>query len=390
MKTALPERIAQARELAGKSKTELADALNVTVAAVSQWENGSKTPSPDNLVALSRELKIGMHLLITPVPPALSPKTAVTFRARSAVKTGILRRQATRFAELAAEAFLWLERWIAFPIAILPEIQPGVSPEHAARECRRFWGLGDRPILKLGELFESKGIRLCTAGFGDVRFDAYSCVINGRPFVFLGDEKNDRSRSRFDAGHELGHLVMHHHFSDEELIEMEKKVEKQADEFASAFLMPEDSFAQDVVDSSLDGFVRLKPKWGVSVQAMVRRAWDLKLISEETYNRHLRNMSVRLWRRAQGEPLDDHVPMIARSFGKKSIELLSRSNKIKPWEIPSELPLPDAILKSVFDTDLRAMVPEELSNVIVLKDFSDVASSENVTSKQDTLWRLDS
>jgi len=369
MITALPERITQARELAGQTKTELAERLDVSVAAVSQWEDGSKNPTAENLVAIGRALDVPVALLLKPIPGEVSRRGPISFRARSAAKTRLLRRQAQRLAEMVAEAFIWLEQWVSFPNAPLPEIAADSSPEDAATACRRAWGLGDRPIAKLGELLESKGVRLCSAGFGDTRFDAYSCVVSGRAFAFLGDEKEDRARSRFDAGHEVGHLLLHRHYSDDELEAAGQEAEKQANAFASAFLMPAETFARDVVDPSLEGFKRLKPKWGVSIQAMVRRARDLGLITEDTYERHFRNIGAAGWRRAKGEPLDEVVPPTNRSLGRKSLELLSGSDRIKPWEIPGELPLPDRVLQSVFGADLRAMVPEELNNVIVLKSF---------------------
>ncbi|HOC55383.1 MAG TPA: XRE family transcriptional regulator [Verrucomicrobiota bacterium] len=380
--TALPERITQARELAGQTKTELAEKLGVSVAAVSQWEDGSKTPTAENLVAIGRVLDVPVALLLKPIPEQVARRGPISFRARSVAKTRLLRRQAQRLAEMVAEAFIWLEQWVSFPNAPLPEIAPGSSPEDAATACRRAWGLGDRPIAKLGELLESKGVRLCSASFGDVRFDAYSCVVSGRPFAFLGDEKQDRARSRFDAGHEVGHLLLHRHYSDDELEAAGQEAEGQANAFASAFLMPAATFSRDVVDPSLEGFKRLKPKWGVSIQAMVRRARDLGLITEETYERHFRNIGAAGWRRAKGEPLDEVVPPTNRSLGRKSLELLSGSNRIRPWEIPEELPLPDRVLESVFGANLRAMVPEELNNVIVLKSFGqpgrapDTASSD--------------
>jgi len=370
MNTAFPERITQARELAGQTKTDLAGRLGKSVAAVSQWENGSKHPTPENLLTISQVLRVPMALFFTAIPTELARRGPITFRARSAAKTCLLRRQAQRLAEMVAEAYIWLEKWVSFPTASLPEIVWNDDPERAAGECRRFWGLGDRPIAKLGELLESKGIRLCSAAFGDVRFDAYSCIVSGRPFAFLGIEKQDRARSRFDAAHELGHLLVHQHFSDDEIEQAGKEVERQADAFASAFMMPAETFSRDVVDTSLDGFKRLKPKWGMSIQAMVRRAKDLELISEERYERHCRSISAAGWRRAKGEPLDEVVPLTTRSLGKKSLELLKASNKIKPWEISGELPLPESVLESVFDANLKAMVPEELDNVIVLQNFS--------------------
>ncbi len=163
---------------------------------------------------------------------------------------------------------------------------------------------------------------------------------------------------------------MHQHYSDDELDQAGQVVERQADAFASAFLMPAETFSRDVIDTSLAGFTRLKPKWGLSIQAMVRRSRDLHLISEETYERHFRNIGAAGWRRAKGEPLDEAVPAVNRSLGRKSLELLSASDKIKPWEIPAELPLPDRILETVFEANLREMVPDELKKIIRLRDFT--------------------
>ena len=362
---AIPERITQARELEGLTKTELALKLSVSVAAITQWENGSKNPSDANLLSISRALNAPFGLFFCAMPKELSRRGPITFRAKSSVKTAILRKRAQRLSEMVAELFLWLERWVTFPASAIPEIAHDVDPESAANECRRAWGLSDRPIGKLGELFESKGIRLAPAAFSDVRFDAFSCVVSGRPFAFLGSQKLDRARSRFDAAHELGHLVLHQHYSDEELYQLGNEVEKQANAFASAFLMPAESFSKDLLDTNLEGFKRMKPRWGVSIQAMVRRARDLELISEETYERHNLNMSSYGWRRAKAEPLDETVPLVNRTLGKRSLELLGTGTKIKPWEISSELPLPEAIFQGVFEADLKSMIPAELNDVIV-------------------------
>jgi hypothetical protein len=156
------------------------------------------------------------------------------------------------------------------------------------------------------------------------------------------------------------------HYSDDEMEASKDVVEREADAFSSAFLLPAETFSRDVVDTRLEGFKMLKPKWGVSIQAMVRRARNLKLITQETYERHYRNMSAAGWRRAQCEPLDELVPEVNRSLGKRSLELLTTAGKIKPWDIPADLPLPDRVFQSVFDTDLNALVPDELNKVVVL------------------------
>ncbi|MGD0057859.1 MAG: XRE family transcriptional regulator [Verrucomicrobiia bacterium] len=366
MNRADPERISQARELAGLSKTKLADLLDVTPAAVAQWESGVKSPTMDNIVALSRSLNFPMPLLLRVIPRELSHKGPVTFRAWNSANTRRANRRAERLAELVAEVFLWLEQHISLPSPSLPEISHRADVEMAAIECRRTWKLGDRPILKLGELIESKGIAIARASFADTRFDAFSCIINGRPYVFLGDEKLDRARSRFDAAHELGHLLLHQHLTESDFLTADtlNTIEAEANRFASAFLMPEGTFLPDVMDASLDGFLKLKPRWGVSVQAMIVRSHDLGIITDNQYRELFRQTGLKGWRRAKGEPFDDMVPDIQGSLGKKSLELLESNAVIHGWEIPTELPMPTHVLCEVFRANPQLFSPSEFGNII--------------------------
>jgi Zn-dependent peptidase ImmA (M78 family) len=211
---------------------------------------------------------------------------------------------------------------------------------------------------------------LGAASFGDQRFDAFSCIMNGRPFVFLGAEKEDRARSRFDAAHELGHLVLHQHFAESDLREREvlERVEGEANSFGSAFLMPADTFSKDILDTGLDGFLKLKAKWGVSVQAMVVRSHSLGIVSENQYRELFRQMSMKGWRRTKGEPFDDLVPAVQSSVGRRGLELLESNGVMHAWEIPAVLPMPERVLCDVFQVNPGDLVAIELGKVIALKD----------------------
>lgn len=366
MNEALPERIIQARELAGFTKSELAEKLKVSGAAVTQWESGVKNPTAANIAAIARELNYPMPLLFRPFPVELYRKGPLTFRSWSSAATRKANRKSKRFAELVAEAFLWLDDKISFPKRALPEIDlTNLDRDkiiEGATICRRAWGLGDRPILKLGELFESKGILIGSTIFGDERFDAFSCIINGRPFIFLGDDKKDRARSRFNAAHEFGHLVLHQQYSEDDFLktEIHKQMESEANLFAAAFLMPKELFKFDIIDFSLNGFLKHKPKWGVSVQAMVRWSYDLGFVTHAVYEELFHQMSVKGWRRPKGEPLDDMIPQISGSLGKKSLEMLESAKVMQSWEIPSDIPLPLEVLCSVFQTDASVFEPDKI------------------------------
>ena len=85
-------------------------------------------------------------------------------------------------------------------------------------------------------------------------------------------------RQRFTLGHELGHLVMHNtiRFSYDE-------VEKQADRFASAFLMPEKQIKPKLRNLTIDRLIALSAEWRVSAQALIHRGYDLGTLTERQY-----------------------------------------------------------------------------------------------------------
>ena len=65
-----------------------------------------------------------------------------------------------------------------------------------------------------------------------IEVDAFALWHSKTPFVFLNTLKS-AEHGRFDAAHELGHLVLHRHSGPHV-----PDAEKQANAFASAFLMP--------------------------------------------------------------------------------------------------------------------------------------------------------
>ena len=112
--------------------------------------------------------------------------------------------------------------------------------------------------------------------------------------VFLSPVKEDRARSRFDAAHELGHLILH---PDSE--PGSKLIEQQANAFASEFLMPRDEILEQL-PKRIDWprFHTLKRHWGVSLRALVFRAHTLGRLSDASYRRA--NQQLSTW--GQPEP----------------------------------------------------------------------------------------
>ena len=112
----------------------------------------------------------------------------------------------------------------------------------------------------------------------------------------LGEERT-QSRLLFDMAHELGHILLHKWDESSENLSKDEfsAMEKQANIFASAFLLPKQSFGKDVIPyaTNIEFYKALKKKWGVSMQAMMYRAWQLKIISANQFQYMMRLMSAK-------------------------------------------------------------------------------------------------
>jgi Zn-dependent peptidase ImmA (M78 family) len=125
---------------------------------------------------------------------------------------------------------------------------------------------------------ETKGVRIFSLSENTRTVDAFSCWRNGEPFIFLNTFKTTE-RSRFDAAHELGHLVLHKHGGPNQ-----RDAEQQANAFASSFLMPRaDVLATVPYASRLSDLIRHKKRWGVSAAALAYRLHRLKVITDWQY-----------------------------------------------------------------------------------------------------------
>ncbi len=283
---ALPQRITLARELRGLTKTELAHRINKTPGAISHFEQGRTQPDAATLGALSLCLGVPVEFFRQPLQTQRLALEECHFRSlRSASQRE--RRQLLAFGTLLCELARKLERDVELPEFDL-EPQPvadGEGIEERALEVRRSWGLGDGPILEPIRLLEQRGVIVSLVPEACMRVDAFSGWQAGRPFVFLLGGSQP-SRSRFDASHELGHLVMH-----TDVVPGDRQTEREADRFAGAFLLPKEGFLRDWHGRRprLRDFYEMKAHWRVSAAALIRRAYDLGCISQSSYHRLFRH-----------------------------------------------------------------------------------------------------
>jgi Zn-dependent peptidase ImmA (M78 family) len=161
--------------------------------------------------------------------------------------------------------------------------------------------------------------------------NAFSFWRDNNPFIFLNNFKTAES-SIFDAAHELGHLVMHKHGDPKET----RSAEREANSFASAFLMPaRDIRARVPRRITVETVLRAKSRWRVSAMAMAYRLNALRLLSDWQYKSICIELGKRGYRGAEPQGIDRETSVIWR---KVLVQLWSE--KTTKNDIAAELHLP--------------------------------------------------
>ncbi len=267
------------------------------------------------------------------------PVEAVSFRALSKM-TARQRDSATAAGAIALELARWIEERFTLPAADIPTLE-GQDPEQAAAIVRERWGLGQTPISNMVHLLEMHGVRVFSLASDVASVDAYSFRTNGVPFVILNTGKTGERR-RFDAAHELGHLVMH--CGDE--VPHGKEAEQVAQKFAAAFLMPRRPvLASGLRNAGIDQILIAKRHWKVAAMALTHRLAELDLLTEWGY----RDTCVRLTQMGyrRGELSGAIVPETSQVLAKVFKAL--REQGIGPTEIADKINvLPEELRRHVF------------------------------------------
>jgi Zn-dependent peptidase ImmA (M78 family)/transcriptional regulator with XRE-family HTH domain len=309
-----PQRLTLARELAGLDLSGLAERIEMTSSAVSQFEKGRTRPKVETVIRMALALGVPPDFF-SAEPLPLIPLEGCHFRSQRGV-TKKERRRVLAFGSVLRQVSDYLQELVNFPDEQLTDLRPtlGVAPDIEAKAMivRDAWDLGQGPISNVVGLLETKGVLPVEVPGHSQKLDAFSVWVEGRPLVFLTIEKDSASRRRWDAAHELAHLLLH-----EGCTPGDARYEKEAHAFAGALLLPKMPFLAEC-PSRLDWnrLRALKRRWGVSLAAIVRRAFDLGIFSEATYRRAYTTLNQRGWRTSEpDEPPMERPTLLHRAVG---------------------------------------------------------------------------
>lgn len=287
-------RLKLARARRGLTAKSLAEKAGVSVDTIKRLEQGRNEPEPHTVGKLSQALGYPEEFFFGTKVEAVDPG-AVSFRSFSKM-TAKERDASLGAGSVGLMLSGWLEERFGLPEPDLIDLSYESDPDVAAAHMRQHWSLGQQPIADLMALLEVKGIRLFSLTENTASVNAFSFWRGGKPYMFLNNFKTAES-SRFDTAHELAHLVMHMQGDPKK----GRNIEREANAFASAFLMPaEDVIARIPRHVTTDTVIRAKVRWRVSAMAMAYRLHQLDRLSEWQYKSICIDLTKRGYR--SGEP----------------------------------------------------------------------------------------
>lgn len=289
-----PAQLVAARELKGYSQVELARAVGaINAASLSQFEKGHSRPSAATLARLAQALEVPERFLARPPYAHTTPPQPFFRSLRSTAVAD--RRRAQSLTKLVYALVRELEEHVTLPPLCVPDLpSDGVrNIEDIAQQVRAEWGLPSGPVTDVIATLERHGVVTARFRVDASKVDAFSMAYGDRPVVVLGADKGHRDRSRFDAAHELGHLVMHRRTEPGSTA-----IEREAHQFAAAFLMPADDIAPQLPERpDWARLLELKSTWHVSLGALLMRAKTLGVMSDAAYLQGIKYMSAKGWRK---------------------------------------------------------------------------------------------
>lgn len=333
------ERLRSARMFRGLTLTELAKRTEISKQSLSLYENDNNKPDHMKVKILSLKLDFPYDYFFQ--KDSYVAKTETTYFRSLASATKKDRTAQSIKLEYVAKIYEILLEYISFPEMNLPCVDFGgyddvfecenecavQEIENIAIQVREYWNIGTEPIKDLQYLLEKNGIIVTGFDTNEEKIDAFSqrTIVAGNDIYFIAVALGSRpeGRIRFDMAHELGHILLHPWSEDLEAITKEefKARERQANMFASAFLLPGSSFGKDIsaYPTDLKYYQFLKKKWKVSIQAMIYRTHQLRIISDNQYQYLMRQVSKNGWR--QKEP-DDVPYTLNESIFQGAVDLL--------------------------------------------------------------------
>lgn len=265
------------------SQEKLARLIGVSKMAISYYESDKRMPDYDILIKISDVLGVSCGSLLTQSELELK------------IKHGAFRKQSTMSKQQQQVIFEIIDRYIKKIYEVVSYIGDCSLPpiplyerklfddyNLAGQYLRQILGISlTGPVGNITDMLENKGFIICPVNYEHRSFSGNSGFIDDRPYIAI-NIKMPLERQRFTLIHELVHLIFE--------IEQEHIV----DSITGAFLFPENDVIREFGPKRKDirGDLRnIQREYGISMEAVVIRAYQTQVISKNVYEITMKWMS---------------------------------------------------------------------------------------------------
>ncbi len=315
------KRLKIARVYRGKTIDQVSKETNINKKDILAFEENKYKPTVENSLKLSNVLNFpreyfykNENLKITVDAAHFNPQSTIQRNEEISYREKLI---------MIHKLYSFFENYIQFPKLDLPSnLNKNSSMEELAIKCREYYGIENEPIINMVSFMESIGVAITAMNVERRGASPYSQKQSTnnkfKYIVSLGHDKNSLAVRNYDLAYEFAFLISN------ELRIPAKKFNK--DDFASAFLLPEESFRQALINpNELNGYIEVKSKFMVPISIVIYRAYSLGIINYKKYNYLMNELMKKGWHKE--EPLDN-VRATSPTSLKKAYNLLLENNII--------------------------------------------------------------
>lgn len=295
----LAANLKRARKAAKLSQIDAAAKAGISRNGYRKIESAEGEPKPDTLARIAAAVGVSVTDLLRPVEPLRS----VRFRARKKMRS---REEMIASVSRWLHDYAWLEKELGTQIEFgfaSARREGNEAPKEVALKARGAVGLGVEPVRDICGMLEDHGVKVYVPSLAANGFFGLSVSEDPGPAVVVNAwDRITVERRIFTAAHELGHLLLHPLAYVVEQADERAEEEKEADEFAGYFLMPDELFNKEWNEARgldlVDAVFKIKRMFSVSWQTVLYRIAGRGPDRAEVWQRFNR-----AYKRKYGKPL---------------------------------------------------------------------------------------
>lgn len=325
------ERLKSARYFNKMSISDLAERVNLSKQAISQYETNKNKPKINVLLNLSSVLGFpNEYFYNRNKKPVISGQL---FFLEGKEVTNRERLALTERIQILAAIFNTMNEYIEFPPLCLHEIKKNnrLNADSIAQNLRNIWKLGNQPIINLIDEMERNGILVAEFSDESVGHSLSQFLVvddKNMAVVVLNEKESNPFKRNFNLAYLLGYLLLDL-ITDFKGLEKTALNEKFIKRFAGALLVPEETYRNDIMMSTkvdLDLYVQLQKKYCIPAYELIARARYLNFITQNQYQYLIRQLSQR--RKYSVEYDCGNIPVVKPRYLKESMKMLVEEGEV--------------------------------------------------------------